>query len=272
MKDFFCDNTRIIFEIIILIFSVIILFQVPDEIVGEYSYAKDSIGIIFNMLVLWCGKIAFSIAMSIGILYLIRKYNSDYIMNQGNIYHRYPYWWYWFASRILGIKKCNLILVPIYLQYKLVINAIFQEYPYDEKSFPVLSSESIKVTREPDKEIDSNIPEINLILEDTYPIQEEQIPKEEKFLYTLKISRNNPSNTGVRYYSPDFIKRIQHEVRNLPDDITVNIFATTNPVNNLYIAKDVFQLANRGNIRSLYIYQQSNKEKRNFEPRGYRGY
>ena len=170
MKNFFCDNTRIICEIIFFVSVTVILFRVPEEVIREYSYSQDWMGITFKTLVLCYGKPFFSMLMCIGVLGFIRKYNSSFIMNQGNIYHKYPYWWYWFASRILGIKKCNLILVPIYLQYKLVINNVFQEYPYDEKSFPMSSSDCIKVTRNPDEEIDSNIPEINLILEDTYPI------------------------------------------------------------------------------------------------------
>ena len=61
-------------------------------------------------------------------------------------------------------------------------------------------------------------------------------------------------------------------MRHLPDSVTVNIFATTNPVNTRYIAQNTFQLANRDNIECLYVYQQSSVGNRNFESKGHKIY
>lgn len=58
----------------------------------------------------------------------IRKMNKNKTLNNGNIYHDHSYLWFWLCSKILGYEKCNLVLVPIYMQFKLVINDVFSEF------------------------------------------------------------------------------------------------------------------------------------------------
>ena len=238
----------------------------------KFSEPTGFADIFFSIIVSCYGKIGIWLIVSAMIYGKMRKFNADLVMNKGNRYHCSCYCWYWFCSHILGIKKCNLILVPIYLQFKLVINDVFEEYPFDEKRFPTLSQDTVTVEELVPAATGVNDSEINLVLEDTYPIEINQIPERKRNLFTIKISRNRPDNIGQRYYSTQFIETVQSIVRHLPDSITVNIFATTNPVNTRYIAQNTFQLANRGNIECLYVYQQSSVGNRNFESRGHKIY
>ena len=270
--SFVVDNIFIIAEIIVFIIIVYALSLVPDKLVEKFSEPTGVADILISIIVSCYGKIGVWFIASAMIYGRMRKFNADFMMNKGNRYHRSFYCWYWFCSHILGIKKCNLILVPIYLQFKLVINEVFEEYPFDEKRFPTLSQEDIAVEELVPAVTGVNNSEINIVLEDTYPIKFNQIPERKRNFFTIKISRNRPDNIGQRYYSPQFIETVQSIARNLSDSVTVNIFATTNPVNTQYIAKNAFQLANRGNIKCLYVYQQSSIGSREFESEGHRIY
>lgn len=270
--SFVKDNFFIIAEIIVFIIIAYGSSLVPNTLVEKFSEPTGFVDISFSMIVLYCGKIGIWLIVSAMIYGGMRKFNADLVMNKGNRYHCSCYCWYWFCSHILGIKKCNLILVPIYLQFKLVINDVFEEYPFDEKRFPTLSQDTVTVEELVPAATGVNDSEINLVLEDTYPIEINQIPERKRNLFTIKISRNRPDNIGQRYYSTQFIETVQSIVRHLPDSVTVNIFATTNPVNTRYIAQNTFQLANRGNIECLYVYQQSSVGNRNFESRGHKIY
>lgn len=270
--SFVKDNFFIIAEIIVFIIIAYGLSLVPNTLVEKFSEPTGFADIFFSIIVSCYGRIGIWLIVSAMIYGKMRKFNADLVMNKGNRYHCSCYCWYWFCSHILGIKKCNLILVPIYLQFKLVINDVFEEYPFDEKKFPTLSQDTVTVEELVPAATGVNDSEINLVLEDTYPIEINQIPERKRNLFTIKISRNRPDNIGQRYYSTQFIETVQSIVRHLPDSVTVNIFATTNPVNTRYIAQNTFQLANRGNIECLYVYQQSSVGNRNFESRGHKIY
>lgn len=266
------DNFCIILKIIAFFIIVYVLSLVPNTLVKKFSEPTGFTDLLFNIIVLYYGRIGFLLITSAMTYEMMRKSNADFVMNKGNRYHLSCYGWYWFCSHILGIKKCNLILVPIYLQFKLVINDVFEEYPFDEKRFPTLSQDTVTVEELVPAATGVNDSEINLVLEDTYPIEINQIPERKRNLFTIKISRNRPDNIGQRYYSTQFIETVQSIVRHLPDSVTVNIFATTNPVNTRYIAQNTFQLANRDNIECLYVYQQSSVGNRNFESKGHKIY
>lgn len=270
--SFVKDNFFIIAEIIVFIIIAYGLSLVPNTLVEKFSEPTGFADIFFSIIVSCYGRIGIWLIGSAMIYGKMRKFNADLLMNKGNRYHCSCYCWYWFCSHILGIKKCNLILVPIYLQFKLVINDVFEEYPFDEKRFPTLSQDTVTVEELVPAATGVNDSEINLVLEDTYPIEINQIPERKRNLFTIEISRNRPDNIGQRYYSTQFIETVQSIVRHLPDSVTVNIFATTNPVNTRYIAQNTFQLANRGNIECLYVYQQSSVGNRNFESRGHKIY
>ena len=215
------------------------------------------------------GNIAISILIS-GLLYWkIRKNNSNMFMNRDtNVYHDYPYVWYLYCAKVLGIKKCNLINVPIYMQIKLSIHQIFDEYPLNDSEYPIDENEVVSVLKENE---DASKQVCNLILEDTYPIEEIQIPRNVRKHYTVKVSRHSSGDFG-RHYSEKFITQTINEVRSLPNDITLNVFATTNPKNSLNIAKQVFAQAERGNVSHIYVFQQRKTGRRIFEEKGKRIY
>ena len=215
------------------------------------------------------GNIVILMALLIAASLLIRKWNKDFIMNNDNVYHDYPFGWYWFCAKGLGIKKCNLILVPIYMQFKLVIKNIFEEYPFDEAAFPIIDGEPECIIEKENMEAD--LSEINLILEDTYVIKPEQIPCSKQNLPTIKISRNI-GNSHTRHYSPNFINAISEEIRKLPQVSIVNIYATTNPKNTVQIILSTFKMADRGNVEHVFVYQQENSGKRRFNKEGHKIY
>lgn len=260
------DNGRAIFQIILLVICFLFpkhvnlseiirtLFggQSPDFSTAKYYYLMQS------------GNWTMGILLAIIVLFkFIRKSNEDKILFNGNIYHDYPYIWFWFCSKILGYNSCNLILVPIAMQYKLVIRGTFEKYPIPEESFP---EKDMNVVVKYDNKDAENANEINLILEDTYPITKNQIPELKKPLRTIIIKHDRKDDVS-RIYNIKFVKEICKEARALPEKAIVNIYSTTNPRHNYEIAKQAFSLANRGNIKELYIYQQEKENTRKFSKR-----
>ena len=183
----------------------------------------------------------------------MKRLQKEKILNKGNIYHIKPYWWYWICSKILGYEKCSLVLVPIYIQFKLILKDTFNEYPLDESMFPeeeyeVLVDKNLNVTN-------TNLQEINLILQDTYPIQDDQIPKAKISNNTISI-RRIADKEGKRIYSKNFVDTVVSEIRKLPENIILNIFSTTNPKNTYEIVKRGISLGERSNIKRVNIFQQ----------------
>lgn len=268
-------NFRQVGEIIALVivaFGVYILdiSSLFKNYLMEYEL-KPEIGNIILYYLLNIGNIGFLIVLLGGLLKIFREFNKDFIMNSSNVYHDYPFFWYWFCARILGIKKCNLILVPIYMQFKLVIEDIFNEYPLDEADFPVIKDEVDSAVEKINTGMDMELSEMNLILEDTYVIELRQIPFSKKNLPTIKISRNI-NNDHTRHFSPKFIQKISEEIRKLPQINRINIYATTNPMNTLRIIRTTFKMADRGNVDHIFVYQQENKGIRVFCEKGYKIY
>lgn len=268
-------NFRQVGEIIALVivaFGVYILdiSSLFKNYLMEYEL-KPEIGNIILYYLLNIGNIGFLVVLLGGLLKIFREFNKDFIMNSSNVYHDYPFFWYWFCARILGIKKCNLILVPIYMQFKLVIEDIFNEYPLDEADFPVIKDEVDSAVEKINTGMDMELSEMNLILEDTYVIELRQIPFSKKNLPTIKISRNI-NNNHTRHFSPNFIQKISEEIRKLPQINRINIYATTNPMNTLRIIRTTFKMADRGNVDHIFVYQQENKGIRVFCEKGYKIY
>ena len=102
----------------------------------------------------------------------------------------------------------------------------------------------------------------------------------ENWIMTNKYYEENQCKE-VYYFSIEFLlgrllntnlinldmKEICKEARALPEKAIVNIYSTTNPRHNYEIAKQAFSLANRGNIKELYIYQQEKGNARKFSER-----
>lgn len=268
--NFIKDSVREIIQIGLLIFFVVIpsIFDfegiIKTLLIGE-PITLENIKYYYLMS---AGNLAMGCLLAAFVFVrFIRVSNKDTIFNRGNLYHDKPYMWYWFSSKILGYKKCNLILVPIYLQYKLIINDIFEEYPFNESDFPTKNCH-VDVRRELTRQ-GAPLNEINLIIQDTYPIIDDQIPVEKIANNTILIMRNR-EYIGERIYCEELIDIVAEEVRRLNDNITLNIFSTTNPKNTYEIVKRVICTGNRGNIGSVNVFQQDNKGIRAFASKSYK--
>jgi len=104
-------------------------------------------------------------------------------------------------------------------------------------------------------------------LEDTYAIEVRQIPKSKQGYRTIKISRNSGADNS-RHFSQKYIEAIIKCVRGLKGNVSVNVYATTNPMNTNHIARRVFGLGARGNVEHLYVFQQRKDGRRRFEEKG----
>ena len=261
------SNERQIIEMLVLVIAVIIpcfvnLQDIFKEYLNDHPLSPDNF--IWHIAIMR-GEHVESVILFFAVLIAIRKFNQGYTMNRKRLYHDYCYSWYWFCAKILGIKSCDLVLVPIHMQFKLVIRATFSEYPLDEKEYPVDDTESDIIVSIFNSEEQSR--EVNLILEDTYTIDEKQIPKTKSGLRTIKVSRNN-GNDNAHHFSQKYIDKITNVIAELKGKPNINIFATTNLMNTKHIAKRVFGSGERGNVEHLYVFQQEKDGRRCFDNNG----
>lgn len=197
------------------------------------------------------------------VLFIIRKSNKTVMFNKGNYYKKYMYGWYWMCSKILGYSECNLIQVPIYMQFKLVLNDTFEKYncgKFTKKENDIVLVSKLNFSHATD--------EVNIMISDTYSLTLNQLPEIKKNLPTLLISRNN-TNDFNRYDSPQLVRCIVNEVRSLNNNIKkVNVYATTNPLNTMNIASSAFKLGGRENFNEVRVFQQERKGIRKFNNKG----
>ncbi len=264
IKNFILDSGRELMQILILFICLIgpTIFNLAGIIkmlLGEASPTLENAKYYYLML---SGNGTIGILFAVYVLIWIRKSNKHKLFNSGNIYHNKPYWWYWLCSKILGYQKCNLILVPISTQYKLILRETFEEYPFGDSDFPQRNCQiDVKKSSEKSEFINGDV---SLIIEDTYPILPNQIPS--RFISTNFIwVRRESLRLGERVYSEELVNVIIEEIRGLGDEITLNIFSTTNPKNTFEIVKKAIFLADRGNINHVYVFQQEGRGKRCFE-------
>ncbi len=267
LREKISSNGRQILEIVALIIAasipwIIDLQDIFKEYLAHHPISPDD---FFWQVAFRMGEAVASVILFFAVLIVIRKINLGFIMNSKRVYHDYCYVWYWFCSKILGIKSCDLVLVPIHMQFKLVIRATFPEYPLDETEYPVVENELDSTVSETNHEEPTR--EINLVLEDTYAIEMQQIPKSKQGFRTIKISRNGGADSS-RHFSQKFIEAIIKNIRGLKGKVSVNLYATTNPMNTKHVAKRAFGLGERGNVEHLYVFQQSKGGRRRFEEKG----
>ncbi len=270
IKNFILDSVRELIQIFSLIIcliapTIINLAGIIKTLLGDgsptienakYYYLMNSgnwtMGFLIALYVLFC---------------IIRKSNKEKIYNKGNIYHNKPYWWYWICSNILGYEKCNLILVPIYTQYKLILRDTFEEYPFEESFFPQKECQiNVEINM---NETNPNSKDINLIIQDTYPISYNQIPANFKTNTTISVKRDF-LRFGERVYSKELVDTVVEEIRKLSDGVTLNIFSTTNPKNTFEIVKKAISLAERGNVKHVNVFQQNSDGERIFANKPHR--
>ena len=266
IKEFIKSNNRQVIEILCLVMIPILSIGVDFQILFKDYLANNKLSPDNFFIYFSIANGLLPIVLFFALLFSIHRINSNYIMNSLQVYHDYPYWWYLLCTKILGIKKCSLVLVPIHMQFKLVIRNAFDEYPLDEKVFPIIEGEENIVAN---KGYFASCNEINIIIEDTYQIMDYQIPKPKSKIATIKISRNDGTDKS-RHYSPKLIEAVNNAVRDCPSNFIANVFATTNPMNTLYIAKSAFALGERGTIKHLYVFQQGREGNRVFDENGYK--
>ena len=211
MGDFFRGNTRQLIQICILIVACILPWLLDFNRLFDswYTNTDASPDNWLWHLALSYGNPAISVLL-VGLAWAaVRKWNDEYVMNKNSVYHDYPYIWYWFCAKILGIKKCNLILVPISTQFKLVIRGTFPDYPLDLNDYPPISEENACLIAV--NNVDAGTDEINLVIEDTYEILDSQIPEEKRSLQTIRVSRCDGTNN--RHFSQKLIDAVNGSVR-----------------------------------------------------------
>jgi hypothetical protein len=264
------DSARELMQIFSLIIcliapTIVNLAEIVKTLLGDVSPTIEN-AIYYYLMTSGNWPMGFIIALYV-LFRVIRKSNKEKTYNKGNIYHNKPYWWYWMCSKILGYEKCNLILVPIYTQYKLILRDTFEEYPFEESVFPQKECQinvEIKMN-----ETNPNSKDINLIIQDTYPISYNQIPSNFKTNTTISVKRDF-LRFGERVHSKELVDTVVEEIRKLSDGITLNIFSTTNPKNTFEIVKKAISLAERGNVKHVNVFQQNSDGERTFANKPHR--
>ncbi|MFT8928354.1 MAG: hypothetical protein ABF969_03335 [Sporolactobacillus sp.] len=193
------------------------------------------------------------ILIFVSLMYFIRKNNKDAIYNgKGTIYYEYPYIFFWINSKILGYNKIQLAGIPIYLQFKLVLNNTFHTIiPDAGKQF----QEEETTTETLCENFNQSTSTLNLILEDTYQISLQSLPDELRGLPRITV-RTSQDIQGKRYKNPEFISEIRKIVSKYNTKYeTVNIFSTANPANNIEIINSSFRQFGRIGFKKVYVYQ-----------------
>lgn len=237
-----------------------------SEIVAEQlelTISQKWIDYIFY--VAWTlGDIAVGILFVIMALFAIRKFNKDYVFNKGHVYKNYPYMWYWICAKILGYLECNLILVPIYMQFKLIIRDTFNKYYCGS-----LNRKDDDIITVKYKNVSKTMTEVNLLIADTYQIDVHQLHESTMANPAIIVSRDNDTDHN-RYDSPSLVQAVVNEIGNLPNSVKqVHIFATTNPQNTINIVRNAFKLGERGSLDKIVVYQQLGADSlRTFQAKG----
>lgn len=215
------------------------------------------------------GRWPLTIVVILICILVIRNCNKGSILNSdNNIYHYHSFTGYWICRYLLGYKKCNLKLVPIPMQFKLVVNGIFPEFIVDKGIHSATENEIVKV-REPQNQ--KYTTKVNLAISDTYKVRIDQIPSSVNSYTLIEIDRSSDDHT--RYNSEKLVATVVSTVRNLPQTVAeINVFATTNPENTYNIANEAFATGDRDNIQHLYVFSQESRGNRNFKEKGYKIY
>lgn len=249
--------------ILFLVIPCCILFNFKETIETELLITDKTTDIdilkIFTLLLVKKGNLFIGIGLFIFLLCIIIKNNTNKLLNSGNHYHDHKYIYYWLCSHILGYKKCSLILVPVYMQIKLVLNDTFPEYYYgDNETYQDETTETNSIIIEKYNWTDEQPKVINIVVSDTYPIEPNKLPHLYSSTPAIHITRVNNSDSTSRVYSPSLIESLNNEVNKIPGCFIINLFATTNPKNLYFITKNIFQKAKRSNINHIVVFPQTN--------------
>lgn len=219
----------------------------------------------------WVMLLATGILLSGLLCHFFRQENKEVMFNTGRKYKNSKFWWYQFCAVILGYQKCDLRGVPIFTIARMIVEDTFDEYNYGEIN-QLEGNDSINVDKIwiNDEKPDEDTKEINLLIEDTYGIEDIVIKNiiANKNVPTLKISRDR-ARKG-RWYVPGFVEVIWGVLQSgdLKNVIKINLYATTNPKNTKEIVEQVFCSYGRGKIKKLEVFQQESTGDRYFKKKG----
>lgn len=253
---------QMILLVAVLIVPVVLNFQntIENELLDTSKTTDIDIIKIVLLFLIKKGNIFIGIGLCIFLFIILRKNNENIRLNSGNHYHVHTYAYYWICSHILGFKKCSLILVPIYMQIRLIINEVFAEFYYGDDSFykEELGNEQdlIRITEHNTEKSDAAL--VNIIVSDTYQIELKSIPQLYSSNYTICIERTNNQHSKSRVYSPCLIEALNNQICKLSGTKIINLFATTNPKNLYFMSNNIFKKAGRTNIAHLTVFTQNN--------------
>lgn len=197
------------------------------------------------------------ILLFFGFLIIYRRFNKDKEYAPTSIYGDYHIIIYYIAWLFVGYKKVNLKMKPIPLQYQLLsINKLkcFDDTEYLDKNYKYKVSHI--------GEFGENTKQINIIISDTYPITNNQIPKKLIGNYTIKVNREGEK--GIRVKSQKLIELLIKEIQNTKQYCkTYNLFLSTPASTNMSIFNQVFH-TERDKF-NLNIYQQDSENEFKFK-------
>ena len=227
--------------------------------------APNSFFSLVFSIALTYGSLAGGLFLALLIGYYIYKSNNKKTFNLKGIYISKEF--VFKIASYVGYQECNLVNMPIYIQYRLLISRVFTKFTI--ASFNIEENDSHCIV--PQIEIFSSPTELDtmiLILEDTYEIKNNQIEDQISKISSnkriqIKISRY--SGTKIREYDLRFVNVIRTVVAQYAPNTTLHIFATTNPKNNLGIFEQCFASLERDTIKQIYVYEQNKGGERIFD-------
>lgn len=233
-----------------------IIFESVGSIIGPISFANKQISLLGQKLII------FLILICTYTKTIRSLHGNKIIFHDGDYYKDYPYLVYWIGSKILNYGKCSLKGIPLYLQFKLLLNNIYscfltgddpneaenEKYYVEDKVKPIVKTHYSKK--------DSKF--VNLVLCDTYDIKDEMLPSK-IFEENYVIIKRTKNFDGNRKYNQCFIDEINKVLNNLEGKIdTINMYATTNPRHNKEIVHRVLSKNGRTSVIHINIAKQNN--------------
>ena len=253
------DWIRVYIQLTILIVIIVlnVCLNIPEIIKNAF---KDASVPVSELPVLWqfavgSGRWILAVAIFVVVYLLIRKSNvAEPIKQNLDVIVWHSYFGYWFCRYFLNYQTISLTRVPIPVQFELVWKDLFKKYVWEnvtEKTDP--DNVSIEILQ-----ADPYTSTVNLILADTYPLDDwkSKVPVAMTSCSTIIINRSG--ERGIRYYSKDYVARIATTVHELPATVTdINIFATINPAHVYHIVNEVFKTGGRDSLKRIKVYEQT---------------
>lgn len=199
-----------------------------------------------------------SILILITLINFFKKQNINKLFNSnGNIYYNFGYPLFWVSANILGYEKIQLAGIPLYLQYKLVLRGTFPKIIPDFWENHYDTNEGLDNVTHDCSKIESVSKEVNLIISDTYFINNEEICVRYRDLPTIRISSKLNNS---RYLNKELVQKTREMMQLISSKgyTEINVFSTANPQNNLNIINSSFRFFDRFSDAKVYVMQKDN--------------